>query len=63
MKLLSHESGTLRRPLHAEIPARKRRYYRPLELAEELNRNRKPRVLHPRIAVMSLFGMVNRVLS
>ncbi len=67
MKVLSHESDTLKGPHQAEIAALKRRYYRAcLGVVEEVRRvSRRPggyaagRRLNPRLAVLSLFGMMN----
>lgn len=60
MKVLSHEADALEEPYIAEVAAIKRRYY---SLAREIFRGvaaqgTTPR-LNPRIAVLSLFGMMN----
>ncbi len=60
MKVLSHESDTLKGPRQAEIAALKRRYYRAcVEVVEAVRRARALRRLNPRLAVLSLFGMMN----
>jgi hypothetical protein len=59
MSVLSHEDQTLKNGYGQEIAAIKREYYRIcLELLEELKRAK--RLQFPsRIAVLSLFGMMN----
>ncbi len=60
MKVLSHESDTLKGPYQTEIAALKRRYYRTcLGVVEEVREARGLRRLNPRLAVLSLFGMMN----
>ncbi len=59
MKVLSHESETLKGPHQSEIAALKRRYYRACRgVVEEVRRARGLR-LNSRVAVLSLFGMMN----
>ena len=60
MKVLSHEAVTLKGPHQAEIASLKRRYYRAcLGVMEEVRRARRGRRLNSRVAVLSLFGMMN----
>jgi TetR/AcrR family transcriptional regulator, cholesterol catabolism regulator len=59
MKVLSHESESLKNGFAAELTAIKREYYRIcVRLMEDLNRERAFNV-STRIAVLSLFGMMN----
>lgn len=62
MKVLSHEDEALEAPYRKEVVALKRRYY---ELArsifEDLRRQGVARPLNPRVAVLTLFGMMNWV--
>jgi TetR/AcrR family transcriptional regulator, cholesterol catabolism regulator len=59
MKVLSHESEVLRNGYGTEVAAIKREYYRiATGLLEELKRERTLQV-STRIAVLSLFGMMN----
>jgi TetR/AcrR family transcriptional regulator, cholesterol catabolism regulator len=59
MKVLSHESGVLKNGYGSEVAAIKREYYRIASgLLEELKRERTLQV-STRIAVLSLFGMMN----
>ncbi len=59
LKVLSHEDESLKNGLSAEITGIKREYYRIcLRLMEDLRRNRSLD-FNARIAVMSLFGMIN----
>ncbi len=59
MKVLAHEDDALKNHYGAEIQAIKREYYRIcLELLENLKRERGL-AFNSRIAVLSLFGMVN----
>ena len=59
MRVLTHEDDTLKNNRGAEIRAIKREYYRIcLDLLEDLRRARGLQ-FSPRIAVLSLFGMVN----
>ena len=60
MKVLAHEEEALGDPYRREVAEIKRRYY---ELArgifEDLRRARQVRRVNPRVAVLSLFGMMN----
>jgi AcrR family transcriptional regulator len=59
LKVLSHEDESLANGLSSEIAGIKREYYRIcLGLMEDLKRSRGLD-FNPRIAVMSLFGMIN----
>ena len=59
-QVLSHESDTLQGPYQEEITALKRRYYRQcLSLVEQLQQARQLRGMNSRLAVLSLFGMMN----
>ena len=59
-QVLSHESDTLRGPYQTEIAALKRQYYRRcLALVEQLQRERRLARMNSRLAVLSLFGMMN----
>jgi TetR/AcrR family transcriptional regulator, cholesterol catabolism regulator len=59
MKVLSHESESLKNGFASELAAIKREYYRIcVGLMEELNSERELQV-STRIAVLSLFGMMN----
>ena len=59
MKVLSHESATLKNELGAEVAAIKREYYRIcVGLLDDLKRERNLE-FSTRIAVLSLFGMIN----
>jgi AcrR family transcriptional regulator len=59
MKVLSHESEALKNGFASEVAAIKREYYRiATGLVEELKRNRALQA-STRIAVLSLFGMMN----
>jgi AcrR family transcriptional regulator len=59
MKVLSHEAGVLKNGFAAEIAAIKREYYRIcVGLLDELKRDRGLQ-FSTRIAVLSLFGMMN----
>lgn len=60
MKVLSHESDSLRPPYAAEVAELKRTYYRLARgIVEELKRKRRLAQLDARLAVLSLFGMMN----
>lgn len=60
MKVLSHESDSLSAPYAREIADIKRSYYRICRsLLLDLKRERRLKHLHPRLAVLSLFGMMN----
>jgi len=62
MKVLSHEDEALEEPFKKEVAAIKRRYY---EIArgifEALRDSGHARKLNPRVAVLTLFGMMNWV--
>ena len=63
-QVLSHESDTLKGPYQEEITALKRKYYREcLSLVEQLQQTRplrgQLRGMNSRLAVLSLFGMMN----
>lgn len=59
MKVLSHEADVLKNAYGAEIAAIKRQYYRTaMELLEDLKRSQGLE-FNARIAVLSLFGMMN----
>jgi len=63
MKVLTHEDETLKNGRGAEIRAIKREYYRiSLELLEDLKRDRGLQ-FNSRLAVLSLFGMINWIYS
>lgn len=60
MKVLSHEEDALEKPYRNEIAAIKRRYYNlAREIFEDLQRERSSSGLNPRVAVLSLYGMMN----
>jgi AcrR family transcriptional regulator len=60
MKVLSHEAEALEAPYHAEVAEIKRRYYNiALGIFQDLQRNGLARRISARIAVLSLFGMMN----
>ena len=62
MTVLSHEDETLKNHLGAEIAGLKREYYRvAMQLVEDLRSSQAKRFanVNSRIAVLSLFGMVN----
>ncbi len=60
MKVLSHEAESLRPPFAGEVAELKRAYYRrALNLLDDLKRDRGLRGLNTRVAVLSLFGMMN----
>ncbi|MFQ5777601.1 MAG: TetR family transcriptional regulator [Terriglobia bacterium] len=60
MKVLSHESDSLGPPYAAEVAEIKRAYYRVCRgIVEELKRARQLKRLPTRMAVLSLFGMMN----
>jgi TetR/AcrR family transcriptional regulator, cholesterol catabolism regulator len=60
MKVLAHEDVALENPYRREVAEIKRRYY---ELArsifDELRASGRVRRMNPRVAVLSLFGMMN----
>ena len=60
MKVLSHESDSLTPPYAQEVAEIKRAYYRLCRgILEELKRERQLKRLNTRLAVLSLFGMMN----
>ena len=60
MKVLAREDDVLAGEYRREVAEIKRRYYgTALEIFEELRRAGQARQLNPRIAVLSLFGMMN----
>jgi AcrR family transcriptional regulator len=60
MKVLSHEADSLTSSYAAEVAEIKRTYYRLCRgILEDLKRKRKLKGLHPRLAMLSLFGMMN----
>jgi TetR/AcrR family transcriptional regulator, cholesterol catabolism regulator len=60
MKVLSHEDEALEGDYRKEVLAIKRRYYElALEIFEGLRRAGLARRMNPRVAVLSLFGMMN----
>jgi AcrR family transcriptional regulator len=59
-QVLSHESDTLMGPYKTEIATLKRQYYRRcLEIVEQLRDERRLYGMNSRLAVLSLFGMMN----
>ena len=62
MKVLSHEDEALEGPYRREVEEIKRRYYTlAREIFEQLQRSGRARRMDPRVAVLSLFGMMNWV--
>ena len=60
MKVLSHEAESLKAPYAAEVAELKRTYYRRARnLVEDLKQERGLKGLNTRVAVLSLFGMMN----
>jgi AcrR family transcriptional regulator len=60
MKVLAREDDALEGEYRKEVAEIKRRYYgEALEIFEELRRIGRARRLNPRVAVLSLFGMMN----
>jgi AcrR family transcriptional regulator len=60
MKVLSHEEDALEKPYRTEIAAIKRRYYNlAREIFNDLLRERSASPVNPRVAVLSLYGMMN----
>jgi AcrR family transcriptional regulator len=60
MKLLSHEDEALEGRYRREVMEVKRRYYEVVRgIFDELRRTGRIRRLNPRVAVLSLFGMMN----
>lgn len=62
MKVLSHEDEALEEPYKKEVAAIKRRYYETARsIFAELRESGHARNLNPRVAVLTLFGMMNWV--
>jgi AcrR family transcriptional regulator len=62
MKLLSHEDEALEGEYRKQVAEVKRRYYEIIRgIFEELRRRGRVRRVNPRVAVLSLFGMMNWV--
>jgi AcrR family transcriptional regulator len=62
MKVMAHEEDALEEPYRAESSAIKRRYYQiARQIFDDLQGSRPGRRLNPRVAVLSLFGMMNWV--
>jgi TetR/AcrR family transcriptional regulator, cholesterol catabolism regulator len=62
MKVLSHEDEALEGEYRKEVLELKRRYYGiALEIVEEMRKAGTARRMNPRVAVLSLFGMMNWV--
>lgn len=60
MKVLAHEEDALEEPYRKEIAAIKKRYYNVArEIFEELIRQRATSAANSRVAVLSLYGMMN----
>ncbi|MHC4471965.1 MAG: TetR/AcrR family transcriptional regulator [Planctomycetota bacterium] len=60
MKVLSHEYECLKGPLHEEIADLRREYFQVVEeIVTEIAKTRATNEIEPRIAVLSLFGMMN----
>lgn len=60
MKVLAHEEDALEDPYRREVAEIKRRYYElAREIYEELRERGRVRRVNPRVAVLSLFGMMN----
>lgn len=60
MKVLTREEEALAAPFRREVAEIKRRYYAiAREIFEELRRSGQVRRVNPRVAVLSLFGMMN----
>jgi TetR/AcrR family transcriptional regulator, cholesterol catabolism regulator len=60
MKVLSHEEDALGEPYRKEIAAIKKRYYSlAREIFDELARQHSVDSANPRVAVLSLYGMMN----
>lgn len=60
MKVLSHEDEALEGPFRKEVAEIKRRYFGiAVAVFEELRKSGQARRLNPRVAVLSLFGMMN----
>ncbi len=59
-KVLSHESDTLKGPYQCEIAGLKKKYYRQcLTILEQFQAARQLQGVNTRLAVLSLFGMMN----
>ena len=59
-QVLTHEADTLKGPYQSEITLLKRKYYRQcLALVEQLQTERQLAGMNSRLAVLSLFGMMN----
>ncbi len=62
MKVLAHEEDALEEPFKRQVAAIKRRYYNLARgIFEELSRQGRTNGLNARIAVLSLYGMMNWV--
>jgi AcrR family transcriptional regulator len=62
MKVLSHEEEALEEPLREEVGSIKRRYYAlARQIFDEVVADDQAPGLNPRVAVLSLFGMMNWV--
>jgi hypothetical protein len=62
MKVMAHEEDALDEPYRAESRAIKRRYYQiACQIFDDLQAERPGRRRNPRVAVLSLFGMMNWV--
>lgn len=62
MKVLSHEEDAIEEPFRKELLVIKRRYYTlARSIFEELTRGAPAGHLNPRVAVLSLYGMMNWV--
>ncbi len=60
MKVLAHEEEVLEDPYRRDVAEIKRRYYALARaIFEELRRSGRVRRVNPRVAVLSLFGMMN----
>jgi AcrR family transcriptional regulator len=60
MKVLSHDEDALEEPYRKEVAAIKRRYYNLTRgIFEDLTRRGSATGLNPRVAVLSLYGMMN----
>jgi hypothetical protein len=62
MKVMAHEEDALDEPYRSESTAIKRRYYQiARQIFDDLQASHPGRRLNPRVAVLSLFGMMNWV--
>jgi len=62
MKVLSHEDEALEAPYRKEVAAVKRRYYGIARgIFDDLRKQGQARAVNPRVAVLTLFGMMNWV--